>query len=155
LKDWLIIFPASQIGDTSLIVGALIATTVLQRVQTVPEMVYNPIYQSSAIALAIAWPATWICLVLFYGRRETVLDSYHHIVVFPLLAYTFLTLWPVVYYCGSKFEWRFYFFLHLSWFSLVIYDGATGRLQQTKYVCWWIKERSADFLKKHGEWQIK
>jgi hypothetical protein len=140
---------ASQIGDASLITCILISATVLQRMQAVPEMVHSSYFQTSIITLSIAWPIAWIYLALFRSRQDTVMDKYHHLVIVPLLAYPFLALLPVTCYYGSSFELISFWLLFSSWVILVIYDGRTGRLQQTKYVCRWIDKCSLAFKLKY------
>ena len=143
---------ASQIGDTALIVTVLIMATILQREKTISDtVVAGSGYQIILSCACVYVGGMWQVFIMYVNKwkRGSIMDIYHNIFIVPLFFFLFLTMTPVLRKYGTETERYFCLLLFFSWFGVVLYDLATGRLKQPEFMCKWIRERSKSFLEYH------
>jgi hypothetical protein len=130
---------ASEYGDIALITVVLIGVTVLRFQSHITGVLENLDFQ---VILA------GVCLIAglasnYYLNAKEVMDIYHNMVVFPLLAYLVLTTVPVIFKYGTTLEKTAIVVLIVIWALLGVIDIATGRLGQRNW------------LHNHGGWPQK
>lgn len=127
---------SSAYGIVALIVCVMIGVTVLQRAGA-PEWLYR--YQFVSALLSIGMGIFSLTVIAGGIKRNTVMDTYHNLVVVPILVYLVLfTAVPLIVTNGSTNEKLALILFEGFVFGMTfIYDFFDGRLRQTK----WLRER--------------
>lgn len=165
MRDWFEKMPynisvASQQGDLALIGYILIGVEILKRQTYFPawitnETFYSPVFSSPAIAIIII--ATG-CVYHFAviskpDKHQTIADTYHNIVIVPLLAILIILISLVTGQYGTDFEKAVSICCLLVWLITMHFDAEQDRFQQTK---WLIVKGIPNFLHKAGyRYEIK
>jgi hypothetical protein len=135
---------SSNYGDMALIGVPLIGIWILQTGGNVPMFANSSCYQSAcaiiAVAVGIACHLACTADLKKKGRTVMVMDSYHNLVVIPLLVYLILFInIPIMIASGSFFQWLSEAVLVFIWTLLVFVDFKMDRLDQQM---WLWKNRS-------------
>jgi hypothetical protein len=120
---------SAMLGDGALLVVVLMAAEILKRGVLLPEWAQGTKFHWVAVCLGVVLGIVW------YTMDDPVqwADSYHHLVIAPLLCYLGITLLPVIFRNGTRVEVISTLVLVALWATLVVYDSKTGRLDQRNY----------------------
>jgi len=121
---------SAQIGDPLLIGAVLIAATILQRGQPLPDWVASRAFNLVSVLVGIGVGLAWLIL----SKTTRFGDLYHNAVVVPLMLYLGITVAPVVAFNGTRPEKAWVILLTTSWLICVLWDFASGRLNQRDWL---------------------
>ena len=125
---------ASQQGDPALIGCILIGVEIIKK-QTVLawwlDLPFQFILLGSSIIVGAVYQLLYSIKAILW---KTVADSYHNVIVAPLLVFLLGATLPVVILYGSKIDTIFSALLFLIWAVTLSFDNETGRLQQQKWL---------------------
>jgi hypothetical protein len=122
------------IGDAGLLIGVLIAATILQwGIVDVPQWLHSGTTHV-LILFVLALGGTAVCLLTLGSRSGQAMDIYHDTVIAPLILYLAITLVPVIYYNGTKTEKLSVLVCFVLWASLVVFDIKYKRMDQRSWL---------------------
>jgi hypothetical protein len=126
---------SSNFGDMALIGNFMIAVWGLQNGGRVPMFANRILYQLVCLAisalLGIVWQFVYMEGLEKKGRVAMIMDSYHNLVVAPMLIYLILFVnIPVMFASGNLFQWLLATTLVAIWAKLVFVDSNAERLDQ-------------------------
>lgn len=121
---------AAFIGDFGLLVSVLIAATILQRTSFETPYWLKASHLWFAVAMIIL--GVLICKTTLSSRDGKVMDIYHDVVIFPIIAYFAFTLLPMIWLYGNTKEQVATFFFIFLWLSCVVFDIMGDRMNQRK-----------------------
>lgn len=130
---------SSKYGDLFLIGVPVLVIWILKSGGEVPIFANNIYYQSIcfvlSVFLGIAWQFMYTADLKNKKRPPMVMDSYHNLIVAPLLTYLilFITI-PVMVVSGGIFRWMAVILLIFIWAMLVFIDFKTDRLDQPMWL---------------------
>jgi len=125
---------SAVIGDAGLVIGVLIAATILQRGEPyVPEWLQSGTVHGVILLASVVLSVT-ICVLTLGSRSGQVMDIYHDVVIAPLILYFAITLVPVIYYNGTKAEKTALLCFIVLWAALVAFDIKYERMDQRTWL---------------------
>jgi hypothetical protein len=125
---------SSMVGDVSLVVGVIIATTVLQRGPIFTPAFVGPGYVHWVIFFTAAVVGMFVYLSTAEERDASLMDAYHDMIVVPMFITLAITLLPVVYLNGRAEEKWATAASIILWGWLVAFDIKFDRLNQWKWL---------------------
>ncbi len=132
---------ASQFGDLFLMGIIIVGGEILKNTELNGELSANTTHSQ--------WRVIFICLavgviaqfMLVSTRpRAMIVDTYHNIVVVPLLLNLLIAAGMVIYKYGTGSQKKEALFFLSIWFVLLILDAINGRLDQQQ----WLKQHGID-----------
>lgn len=121
---------SAVLGDGALVVVVLMACGMLQRAGLfLPEWAQSRWFEWFAFLSSTAVGTVWWEI----DRPQQWGDTYHHLVIAPIMVYLAAILLPVFYYNATRVEIIFICSLVSVWALLFVYDIRHERLDQRKY----------------------
>lgn len=127
---------SAQFGDAALIGAVLIAATILQRGGFVVPVKLAEVSIQIVFLVASIFLGVVVSFLTHESRSGQAMDTYHDVIVGPLILYLAVMLLPVIYFGGTKAEMATVFCLVLFWLALVVFDVKYKRMDQRS----WLKE---------------
>ena len=126
---------SSMVGDAALMIAVLIGATILQRytkqfVYTWPRRRINHI---EIMVYCISFGVITNALTL-KSRSGQVMDTYHDLIIAPILLYLAIILIPTIFRSGNRVEKLVVSGLVLVWLALVGVDIKQDRMNQRQWL---------------------
>jgi hypothetical protein len=125
---------SAALGDAGLVIGVLIAATILQRGgANIPNWLQSGTTHILILLASFAL-GLLVCVLTLSSRSGQVMDIYHDVVVAPIILYLAVTLVPVIYLSGTKMEKTAVLCFVLLWAGLVSFDIKHDRINQRTWI---------------------
>ncbi|MFZ1019523.1 MAG: hypothetical protein WAN61_00830 [Minisyncoccia bacterium] len=125
---------SAVIGDAGLVIGILIAATILQRGGTyIPQTLQSGTMQFFLLVCCFVLGIT-ACSLTLGSRSGQLMDIYHDVVIAPMILFLAVTLVPVIYYNGNETEKTALLCFVVLWAGLVAFDIKYKRMDQRSWL---------------------
>ena len=138
-RDWLEglsyqVAYSAHFGDAALLIAVLIVAAIIQRGPIIIPKTLRNSNTHWRVFIASVFAGAALCWVTWGFRSTQFADMYHDILIGPLILFFAITLLPVIYFNGSRFEKIATLFFISLWAVLIVYDVQSDRMDQRSWL---------------------